>query len=123
METGEVIDSYGPQPRGWITYGPDDRMMVVVAHDNRQKPSYESLSNEQKARLFGSFFSYAGRYELQEGGIIHHIDTSWNESWTGTTMKRFIRLHDGQAIYTTEPFAFSADGRDSVVTLVWEKHQ
>ncbi|WP_237143697.1 lipocalin-like domain-containing protein [Phyllobacterium zundukense] len=123
LDTGEVVNSYGGRPNGWINYGGDGRMMVVVAHDGRPKLADPlSLTDVEQAALFKTFFAYAGTYDLEEGSIVHYIDTSWNETWSGTQMKRNLVLSGQQVVYTTEPFAFSGDGRESVVTLVWEKY-
>lgn len=121
LETSEVIDSYGPNPTGWITYGDDERMMVVVAHDGRKNLPVTDHDATHKVELFSSFFAYSGTYELHGSTIAHHIDVSWNEAWTGTSMRRSVEIEDGRAVYRTEPFAFSGDGKQSIVTLVWEK--
>jgi Lipocalin-like domain len=41
VETGETEESYGKDPTGFITYGSDGRMMVIITFSNRSKP--ESL--------------------------------------------------------------------------------
>ncbi|MEW6341837.1 MAG: lipocalin-like domain-containing protein [Pseudomonadota bacterium] len=46
---------------------------------------------------------------------------SWNESWTGTTQVRQVKVDGDRLIYTTPPFRFFVDGKMSVVTLIWEK--
>lgn len=121
LETGEVSNSYGENPNGWISYGADGRMMVVVAHDGREKPTGANIDDQLKAGLFSSFFAYGGTYDFDGNTVVHHIDVSWNESWTGTVMRRIVEIDNGRAIYKTQPFAFSGDGRMSVVTLIWEK--
>jgi hypothetical protein len=53
--------------------------------------------------------------------IEHHIDISWNELWTGTTVIRDIKKEGDRVVFTTKPAPFPRDGKMSVYTLVWEK--
>ena len=41
--------------------------------------------------------------------------------WTGTTVIRDIQRDGDKLIYTTRPAPFAADGKMSVLTLVWQK--
>ena len=53
--------------------------------------------------------------------VEHHIDISWNEVWTGTTVVREITKQGDKLMYTSPPAPFAGDGKMSEVTLVWEK--
>ena len=122
VATGETEDSYGSNPNGFITYGSDGRMMVLIVRTDRIKPeSLERMSDQQRADLFRSMLAYAGRYEIHGDTIEHHIDASWNELWTGTTVVRDVKKEGDRLIYTTKPAPFSRDGKVSVTKLVWEK--
>jgi Lipocalin-like domain len=39
VETGEIKDAYGKNPKGYIMYGQDGRMLTLITHDGRSKPS------------------------------------------------------------------------------------
>jgi hypothetical protein len=122
LDTGEVIDTYGKHPTGYIMYSQDGRMLALIVRDDRPKPaSIEKATPEQQAALFRSMLAYGGTYKFDGKSVEHHIDISWNELWTGTTQLRDIRKEGDKLIYTTRPAPFSADGKMSVVTLVWEK--
>ncbi len=122
VDTGEVVDSYGgPRPNGWINYDASGRVMVVVAYQGREKPAGAAPTDAERARLHRSFFAYAGTYTFDGKSITHAIDTSWNETWTGTSQVRDVAYADGKLVYTTRPAPFSGDGKVSVVTLVWER--
>jgi hypothetical protein len=122
VATGETEDSYGSNPNGYITYSSDGRMMVIIVRTDRIKPeSLERISDQQRADLFRSMLAYAGRYEIHGDLVEHHIDASWNELWTGTTVVREVKKEGDRLIYTTKPAPFSRDGKISITKLVWEK--
>jgi hypothetical protein len=122
LDTGEVVDTYGKQPSGYIMYGKDGRMLVLIANDGRPKPeSLDKLSNDQRAELFRTMLSYGGTYTYTGSKIEHHIDISSNEVWTGTTVIRDIAKEGDRLVYTTRPAPFSGDGKMSINTLIWEK--
>jgi Lipocalin-like domain len=122
LETGETEDSFGKNPVGYISYGPDGRMMVIIVFSDRPKPeSLDKMTDQDRANLFRTMTAYGGTYTFHGNRIEHHIDISWNELWTGTTVVRDIRRDGDRLIYTTKPAPFPRDGKMSVNTLVWEK--
>ena len=38
LDTGEVLNTWGKNPKGFITYGKDRRMLVLIVRDDRPKP-------------------------------------------------------------------------------------
>ena len=122
LDTGDVINTYGKQPTGYIMYGKEGRLLAFIVRDDRPKPqSIEKATTEQQAALFRSMLAYGGTYTFDGKSVQHHIDISWNELWTGTTQIRDIRKEGDKLIYTTRPAPFSSDGKMSIVTLIWEK--
>jgi hypothetical protein len=122
VETGQKEDSYGKAPAGFITYGSDGRMMVLIVFSNRTKPeSLDKLTDQQRADLFRTMLAYTGTYKFSGTQVEHHIDASWNEIWTGTTQVRDIKKDGERLVFTTKPAPFPRDGKVSVNTLVWEK--
>jgi len=64
--------------------------------------------------------AYAGTYTADGEKVVHHVDTSWNGSWTGTDQVRFYKLDGDTLTITTAPLtAFS--GEEVEVVLVWKK--
>ncbi len=122
LDTGEVSYNFGKHPVGYIMYGKEGRMLAIVVSDDRPKPAgIEKATPEQQAALFRSMLAYGGTYKFDGTKIEHHIDISWNESWTGTIAIRNVRKEGDRLIYTTDPASFSGDGKKSVTTLIWEK--
>ena len=121
-ENGEVSEAYGgPNPTGFLSYGSDHRMMAMAAYDRRIKPErVDQTTPEQRDKLFQTYFAYAGTYSVSGDSVQHHIEASWNETWTGTTVTRDIKFQDGKLILTTRP-QLRPNGKTFVITLTWEK--
>ncbi len=122
VNTGTVTDAYGGKNAvGFLSYSKGHRMMAMASFDNRIKPDrVDHLTPEQKAQLFETYFAYAGTYTLSGNTIQHHIETSWNETWTGTTVTRDIAL-EGEKLVITTPPQLRFDGKTYIISLVWEK--
>jgi Lipocalin-like domain len=122
LATGDTEDSYGNNPIGFMTYGRDGRMMGMIVFSNRPKAeSLEKMTDQQRADLFRTMIAYGGTYTFRGDSVEHHIDISWNELWTGTTVIRDIKKDGDRLVYTTKPAPFPRDGKMSINTLVWEK--
>ena len=65
--------------------------------------------------------AYAGTYTVQADKVIHHVDISWNEAWTGTDQVWFFKLDGNILSITTAPNKSPMDGREGRTVLVWEK--
>ena len=122
LDTGEVLDTWGKNPKGFIMYGKDGRMLALIVNDGRPKPeSVEKMTDLHRADLFRTMTAYGGTYTFDGKRVEHHIDISWNEVWTGTTVVRDLRKDGDRLVYTSPAAPFSGDGKMSVVTLTWEK--
>ena len=120
--TGATVDTFGHNPRGYIMYGKDGHMMVLITRSDRPKPdSIEKITDEQRQRLFASMLAYAGTYKFDGTSIEHDIDLSWNEVWNGTMQVRDIKKDGDRLIYTTRPAPSPIDGSMGFATLIWEK--
>src|SRR5215203_4199559 len=84
VATGEVIDSFGENPLGFIMYGENHRMMVIIVRRGRPRIELTDMSDQQRVELFRSMAAYGGRYTFDGKKITHHIEMSWNEILTGT---------------------------------------
>ena len=95
--TGEKIDALGPDPVGYINYGPDGRFYALVVSRDRARPTTLPPSDAEKLRLLDSMLAYAGTYSVDDEKAVHHVDASWNQAWTGTDQVRFYKL-DGDKL-------------------------
>jgi len=124
LESGEVVDTYGKHPTGYINYGKDGRFLVLIVADKNNRPTPDNvaaITDQQRADLFRTMTSYGGTYTFDGHIVEHHIDISWNQTWTGTTVIRDVQREGDKLIYTTRPAQFSGDGKMSVITVVWQK--
>jgi hypothetical protein len=121
VATGEEADAFGPRPIGTITYSADGRVTALVVKAGRRASHGAVASDQEKIALFDSLLAYAGRYRVEADRIIHRIDASWNESWTGSEQTRFYKLDGNRLTLTGAPAKSPIDGQETVYTIVWEK--
>ena len=123
LDTGEVVDTNGKHPSGYINYAPDGRMLVLIVSGENDRPTLSGAppTDEQSASLFRTMLSYGGTYEFDGHTVKHHIDISWNQAWTGSTQIRDVQRDGDKLIYVTRPAPSPIDGKMSVVTVVWQK--
>src|SRR5258708_6220377 len=62
VETGEVEDSYGKQPNGYIMYERDGRMMVLITHEGRPTPSRTDMTDKDRSDQYRTLNAYGGPY-------------------------------------------------------------
>lgn len=121
LETGETHDALGANPKGYIHYLPDGRMMVLVLQGDRPAPKSLVPTIDEKIGLYDTMFAYAGTFTLEHDRVIHHIDMSWNRAWEGTDQIRYLRLDGRHLTYTGAPAKNPLDGRDCVHHVKFEK--
>jgi Lipocalin-like domain len=121
LETGEQLNVYGEHPEGYIGYAADGRMYAIVTSDGRPKPRDENPADDELINLHNTMFAYAGTYTAQGDKVIHLVDISWNQSFTGTEQVRHYRLDGDILTITTAPNKFTKDGREGHLVAAWQK--
>ena len=81
------------------------------------------LPSAGQSRIWGLGSKYAGRYTADGQKVIHHVDISWNQSWTGTDLVRLYKLDGNTLTITTAPAPSTTDGEEGQWILVWKKVQ
>ena len=120
---GRRHNQFGDNPTGYIGYAPDGRMYAIFTRDDRATPRDVVPTDEEGVQLLGSMVAYAGTFSLGDGVVVHHIDTSWNQSWTGTDQIRHFVLDGDTLTITTAPYKSYLDGTMGRSILVWKKVQ
>jgi len=122
VATGERQEALGQNPQGTIVYTPE-RVTFLILKNNRKRPRRLPPSDEEKIALFDTMFAYSGSYTVQSDRVVHHIDMSSNEAWSGTEQPRFCNVDEHTLTYTSPPALNPLDGREVVheVTYVREK--
>jgi hypothetical protein len=119
--TGERYNERGEHPNGYLAYSADGRMYAIITWENRITPQDVVPTNDERIKLFSTMISYAGTYTFDAEKVVHHVDISWNQNWTGTEQVRFYKL-DGDTLTITSALAKNfTDGREGRSILVWER--
>jgi hypothetical protein len=124
VATGETMDAFGKVPKGFITYGRDGRMSVLIISDNRPKPTdLAKMTDQERIVLFKTMIAYGGTYTYDGKKVVHHIDISWNENWTGTDSEREVKIEGNKLILSTHPHTDPIDGKITTAVVTWERVQ
>ena len=121
ISSGTKTEFLGPNPVGYINYGADGRVLVLTVASGRRKPAGPKATSAEVEALFRSMTSYGGTYSIDGNEITHHVDVSWNQSWTGTDQKRIARFEGNRVYLSTPPSLDPITGTMSVRTMTWEK--
>lgn len=122
VATGERRDALGQSPRGTVVYTPE-RVVFLILKDNRARPEQMPPSDEEKIALFDTMFAYSGSYTVESDRVVHHVDLSWNEAWTGTDQVRFCKVDEHTLTYTSSPGKNPFDGREVVHEVTYERER
>jgi hypothetical protein len=124
IPSGAKSDVMGAHPSGYINYGRDGRMIVLIVGTDRKKPAGPVATLEEAAALITSMLAYAGDYTVDSEAktVTHHIDASWDQSRTGgESLLRTYKLDGDRLTLTTPPSNDPATGKKTVRTLIWER--
>ena len=116
--TGQRSSPFGDHPDGYLSYSADGRMYAIGVVEDRPKPRDLVPTDEEKVELQGSMFAYAGTYTADGEKVVHHVDVSWNQSWTGTDLVRFYKLDGNILTITTARAQSTFDGEEGEFVLV-----
>lgn len=120
-ETGQTTNLFGDNPDGYLYYGADCRMYAILVAQQRKAPVDLVPTDLERIELFNGLCSYAGSYAISGDEVRHHIDVSWNQSWTGTTQVRRFKIDGNHLHITTLPARNPVTGKECVSVLLWEK--
>jgi hypothetical protein len=123
VPSGAKSDVMGAHPSGYINYGRDGRMIVIIVGSDRNKPAAAVATPDEAEALIKSMLAYAGTYSIdsQARTITHHVDVSWDQSRTGTDQVRTYKLEGDRFTLMTEPSTDPATGKKTVRTLIWQR--
>jgi len=117
---GEGPAPYGRNPTGYLIYSADGRMQVIAAAKGRIAPRAAGPPENERAALYDTMFAYAGTYSVHGDKVIHYVDVSWNQSWTGTEQIRLFEVR-GNTLTLSTRIADPTSGSESHYALIWEK--
>jgi hypothetical protein len=123
LPSGVKSGVMGAHPSGYINYGREGRMIVIIVGSDRKKPAGAVATPDEAEALITSMLAYAGTYSIdsQAKTVTHHVDISWDQSRTGTDQVRSYKLEGDRLTLTTAPSTDPATGKNTVRTLIWER--
>jgi lipocalin-like protein len=106
----------GADAEGFLMYTPDGHVSATLARKGR--PPLAGGDDGTKARAYEAYFGYAGRYEVRDGAVVHHIAIAPDPALTGATTLRNAVL-EGDRLTLSGP-DFSAGSRRSH-RILWRR--
>ena len=93
---GATIDRpFGERPCGTLVYTAGGHVSVHAMADGRRRcetPRPVECATDAKIAAYDSYFGYAGTWTLDGDTIAHHVETSCFPDWTGTDLRRTVRV-------------------------------
>jgi hypothetical protein len=111
---------YGENPAGFLSYSADGRMQAMGAARGRVASAAFHPPDSERVALYDTMFAYAGTYSVEADRVIHHVDISWNEIWTGTDQIRSFELN-GDTLTLTTNFTDPQSHAKVHYALEWER--
>ncbi len=119
---GRVTHPMGRDPLGYLIYAADGSFSVTISRPRRGRFAAEDLlvgSAEEKATAVEGFVAYAGRYSVEGGRVVHHVELSLFPNWVGTDQERDADLSADTLVLSVGPLLLA--GEERIARLVWER--
>ena len=96
-------------------------MIAIITRRGRKAAADGRGTSVEAEALYRSMLSYAGPYTFDGREVVHHVDISWNESFTGSQQRRFVAF-EGDVLKLSTPQSLDPiDGKLSVRTMTWKR--
>jgi hypothetical protein len=106
----------GEDAIGLLMYTDDGHVSASLAR--AQRAPVDAGDASSKTRAFEAYFGYAGRYEVCNEAVIHHIALALDPALTGVTTSRNVSL-DGERLTLSGPDFAAASPRSH--RIVWRR--
>jgi Lipocalin-like domain len=121
VATGKVTHPWGEKPIGYVVYTKGGRLIFTLVSDNRARPANPTAATDaERLRLYDTLASGSGTYKIDGNTQLSTFDSSWLETWTGTTQKRKIAITGNKLTVTSDPFKNPA-GQEVTFENVYER--
>lgn len=118
VETGEITDAHGPDPKGFAIFEAGGRAMFIITGSGRGPPADDA----EAAALFRGMTAYTGRFRVEDGRVVTKLDVAWHPGWEGSEQERFFRLEGDRLILQTGVMGHpSRPGRRHRATFTWTR--
>lgn len=116
-QNGDVIQVYGPNPVGRISYDKAGRMAATLMRPGRKPPQDpRNATLEELRETQNGFVAYFGTFDVDESTqtVIHHVEAALNPAWPGTDLKRHFEFSGNRLTLTVA-------GATGGLTLIWQR--
>jgi hypothetical protein len=120
-EDGRISSPFGASASGLLIYSSDGYMTATIMAGGRQLLSQANprlATHEEKAAAFDSYFTYAGRWRVQDDRVVHEVTLALNANLIGTPQWRDAQLQ-GDALVLSAKEQMSKGER--LHSLVWRR--
>ena len=122
VKTDGTVTSGGSR-NSQIMYSPDGYMAVISGPADRKRVSgggdatnLDGMTEKERAEAARGMVCYAGRYELKDGAVHHHIDMALNPNLVGQSIVRRVHLAGADLTLSTLP-----DAQGVVRRILWRR--
>jgi Lipocalin-like domain len=122
---GTVGRPFGDHPEGFITYTPEGYMMALLSRSDREPFVDGDIMGgtpDEQVSAFLTASSFAGRYEVIDNQIHHHLEAASFPNWKGTTQPRDFDLTATHLSLYPPPLLMAGQLRSSRVQLIRLPH-
>jgi len=121
--SGRVTQPFGAAPEGLLLYSADGHMSATMQRPGRARLSRadpHAVSDAEKAAAFSGYLSYAGRWSVADGHVIHEVELAMNPNLVGTRQVRHVTL-DGDRLELGAEEALESPGQSRRHRIVWRQ--
>ena len=107
---------------GYLLYSGDGHMSVAFMREGRPRFTSGDIrggTQEEKVAAIDGYTSYCGRYEVDGGRVVHHIEVSLFPNWIGESQERAYEL-EGDRLTLSTPLML-VGGLQLSTHLIWER--
>lgn len=116
---GKVAYPFGEEVRGYLFYNADGFMSAAFENARRCTSQSQDLAEAGAAVNYDQFMAYTGPYEVEGDRIIHHVEVSSLDVWTGSVQERWFKLDGDCLTLLTTPLSVGSDAPTGY--LVWDR--
>lgn len=120
---GRVTEPFGEDATGILLYTADGRMSATIMAAGRMPfaaADPREATQEERARAFDGYFSYAGRWRLADGKVLHEVEVALNPGLVGSRQWRDAKLVGRRLVLSAEDVAGAVARRHE---LEWRRPQ
>ncbi|MFC5650530.1 lipocalin-like domain-containing protein [Paenibacillus solisilvae] len=118
---GKVYYPTGPDATGYIMYNADGFMSVAIMAANRHNfaSGDPAKGTPEELAAAAAYLSYAGKYEVMDNLVIHHVEISFFPNLAGNTRERTAEFNENILILSSPPYEVNGVMQTSVIT--WKR--